>query len=392
MYIDSKCLQSSPRRGCLSSTSTSFASTLMKHHVGDIQHAYTVRTKICASSMKRNVCGSAVPSTILSRQTQESHSHCYTKKNSNFVFHGHIFRHVQRRTYCSFSSRFFPEPSFVAGSRRRTIVNVKKERHTQIATSRLDNATIGENVEEEILSTLNCSKIETHEIEKSIMANSMNLTDEKTKEQVEEIVDLIQKRLQIHLDTTHIFELLRDNKDYDLKRNPLLMFSKLDSLPANSLQESISCKKAPLENLFVNTKINTPLVSSRPIPSSESGKDDVTVESSVTNQERSDKNPIVIIISGPSGVGKDAVVKLLQKERKDLKFVVTATTRSKRVGEEDGVDYFFVSKTAFEQMLNEDELLEHAIVYGEYKVRFIKYLSMYFAFLLEDLRPSLPLT
>ena len=74
-----------------------------------------------------------------------------------------------------------------------------------------------------------------------------------------------------------------------------------------------------------------------------------------------------IIISGPSGVGKDAVIKRLQDKRPDLHFVVTATSRPMRPGEQEGVDYFFVSKQQFEEWIATDRLLEHAVVYGEYK-------------------------
>jgi len=77
--------------------------------------------------------------------------------------------------------------------------------------------------------------------------------------------------------------------------------------------------------------------------------------------------PVVLVISGPSGVGKDAVINELGKRRDDLSFVVTATTRAKRDGEEHGRDYFFISTEEFEQMIEEGELLEHAVVYGEYK-------------------------
>ncbi|KAL3684607.1 hypothetical protein R1sor_002629 [Riccia sorocarpa] len=77
--------------------------------------------------------------------------------------------------------------------------------------------------------------------------------------------------------------------------------------------------------------------------------------------------PLVIVISGPSGVGKDAVIKRLQHVRGDLHFVVTATTRAMRPGEIDGVDYFFMSRSEFQEMIENHELLEHAIVYGDYK-------------------------
>lgn len=78
-------------------------------------------------------------------------------------------------------------------------------------------------------------------------------------------------------------------------------------------------------------------------------------------------NPLIIVISGPSGVGKDAVIKRLREVREDLHFVVTATSRSKRVGEVDGKDYYFMSKEEFLSMIEKNELLEYALVYGDYK-------------------------
>eukprot|EP00793_Prasinoderma_coloniale_P004204 PRCOL_00006380-RA len=79
-------------------------------------------------------------------------------------------------------------------------------------------------------------------------------------------------------------------------------------------------------------------------------------------------SPLVVIISGPSGVGKDSVIKRLQELRGDrLHFVTTATSRPPRPGEVDGVDYFFVGRDEFERMIADDELLEHANVYGDYK-------------------------
>ncbi|KAJ7529058.1 hypothetical protein O6H91_15G032200 [Diphasiastrum complanatum] len=77
--------------------------------------------------------------------------------------------------------------------------------------------------------------------------------------------------------------------------------------------------------------------------------------------------PLVIVISGPSGVGKDAVIKRLQEVRREFHFVVTATTRSKRPGEVDGIDYYFVTKEEFRKLIDDKELLEFALVYGDYK-------------------------
>ena len=77
--------------------------------------------------------------------------------------------------------------------------------------------------------------------------------------------------------------------------------------------------------------------------------------------------PLLVVISGPSGAGKDTVIQDLLKIEKDLHFVVTATSRAPREGEVDGVDYIFTSKEAFEQMIANDELIEYAWVYQQYK-------------------------
>jgi len=78
--------------------------------------------------------------------------------------------------------------------------------------------------------------------------------------------------------------------------------------------------------------------------------------------------PLLIILSGPSGVGKDTVARHLIARRPDsFYFVVTATTRPPRDDETHGVDYFFVSFDEFARMIEEDELLEYAIVYNDYK-------------------------
>ncbi len=77
--------------------------------------------------------------------------------------------------------------------------------------------------------------------------------------------------------------------------------------------------------------------------------------------------PLLIVISGPSGVGKDAVLNRLREREVSFHFVVTATTRARREGERDGFDYIFVSVEEFERMIAEDELMEYAKVYGDYK-------------------------
>lgn len=77
--------------------------------------------------------------------------------------------------------------------------------------------------------------------------------------------------------------------------------------------------------------------------------------------------PLLVVISGPSGVGKDATLQLLRDTGHSFHFVVTATTRPIRPGEVDGVDYHFVSMGEFAEMIEQKELLEYAVVYGDYK-------------------------
>lgn len=77
--------------------------------------------------------------------------------------------------------------------------------------------------------------------------------------------------------------------------------------------------------------------------------------------------PLLVVISGPSGVGKDSTLDELKRLGTPFYFVVTATTRPQRVNEVDGVDYHFVSMADFAEMINRNELLEYAIVYGDYK-------------------------
>jgi guanylate kinase len=79
------------------------------------------------------------------------------------------------------------------------------------------------------------------------------------------------------------------------------------------------------------------------------------------------REPLLIVISGPSGVGKDTVIQRMKERNLPFHFVVTATTRPPRADEEHGVDYFFVSTDEFAEMIEQDELLEYAIVYNDYK-------------------------
>lgn len=77
--------------------------------------------------------------------------------------------------------------------------------------------------------------------------------------------------------------------------------------------------------------------------------------------------PLLIVISGPSGVGKDTVIQRMQERNLPFQFVVTATTRPPRPNEIHGKDYFFYSNAEFTKMIEKGELLEHAIVYNDYK-------------------------
>jgi guanylate kinase len=79
------------------------------------------------------------------------------------------------------------------------------------------------------------------------------------------------------------------------------------------------------------------------------------------------RQPLLVVISGPSGVGKDTVIQRMKERRLPFHFVVTATTRPARSGEVHGRDYFFVTPDQFAEMIEHDELLEYAIVYNDYK-------------------------
>ncbi len=77
--------------------------------------------------------------------------------------------------------------------------------------------------------------------------------------------------------------------------------------------------------------------------------------------------PLLIVISGPSGAGKDTVMQRMKERGLPFHFIVTATTRPQRENEMHGKDYFFVTTEEFAHMIDQDELIEHAVVYGDYK-------------------------
>lgn len=77
--------------------------------------------------------------------------------------------------------------------------------------------------------------------------------------------------------------------------------------------------------------------------------------------------PLLMVISGPSGIGKDTVVDGLKDRNLPFHFVITATSRPPRENEVHGQDYFFYSKEKFEEMIKQGEFLEYAWVYSAYK-------------------------
>src|SRR5512135_1628974 len=77
--------------------------------------------------------------------------------------------------------------------------------------------------------------------------------------------------------------------------------------------------------------------------------------------------PLLIVISGPSGVGKDSVLHAMKARKLPFHFVVTTTTRPPRPEEVEGSDYYFVSKEVFARMIENNEFFEYAFVYNDYK-------------------------
>lgn len=74
----------------------------------------------------------------------------------------------------------------------------------------------------------------------------------------------------------------------------------------------------------------------------------------------------LFVISGPAGTGKGTVCKELLNRNKDIVFSVSATTRKPRIGEDEGVNYFFIEKEKFKTMVDDNEFLEYAYVHTDY--------------------------
>ena len=90
----------------------------------------------------------------------------------------------------------------------------------------------------------------------------------------------------------------------------------------------------------------------------------------VTHESQSPFNPsskpLLIVLSGPSGAGKDALLVRMKQLGHPLKYVTTVTTRAKRATERDNEDYHFISTGKFQEMMENKELLERANVYGNW--------------------------
>ena len=95
---------------------------------------------------------------------------------------------------------------------------------------------------------------------------------------------------------------------------------------------------------------------------------DRSFESNPRAKPRGDRDcpPLLIVLSGPSGVGKDAVLARMRRSQRPFHYVVTATTRPRRAGEKNGVNYHFLSRKEFQQMIDKRQFLEWANVYGNY--------------------------
>ena len=76
--------------------------------------------------------------------------------------------------------------------------------------------------------------------------------------------------------------------------------------------------------------------------------------------------PLFIVLSAPSGCGKSTLIDMLLQEYHDIVYSISCTTRAPRDGEEDGIDYHFLAKARFEELLREDAFIEHASVHGNY--------------------------
>jgi guanylate kinase len=90
------------------------------------------------------------------------------------------------------------------------------------------------------------------------------------------------------------------------------------------------------------------------------------MKTTTNKMERDMSKGLLIVLSGPSGVGKGTVCTELRKRMPELVYSVSATTRQPRLGEENGINYFFKSREQFLGMIENDQLLEYAEYVGNY--------------------------
>jgi len=83
-------------------------------------------------------------------------------------------------------------------------------------------------------------------------------------------------------------------------------------------------------------------------------------------QKSANRKGAILVLSGPSGAGKSTIINAASEEIGEYYFSISTTTRSPRVGEVDGVDYFFVNKEGFEEDIKAGNFLEYAQVHGNY--------------------------
>lgn len=76
--------------------------------------------------------------------------------------------------------------------------------------------------------------------------------------------------------------------------------------------------------------------------------------------------PLFIVLSAPSGCGKSTLIDMLLDQYRDMVYSISCTTRSPRGEEEDGLDYYFMTKERFEELLSQNAFIEHACVHGNY--------------------------
>ena len=82
--------------------------------------------------------------------------------------------------------------------------------------------------------------------------------------------------------------------------------------------------------------------------------------------DQPEDKPLLVVLSGPSGVGKDSVLHQLKQRGNNWHFTITATTRTKRENELDGIDYIFLDRDTFHQRIQDGDFLECAEVYGNW--------------------------